>query len=431
VVYAQGIAPNQADAPLFQRLFTVIRQIQIIDNHAHPAFAGDPETHLLTVGKEGAEARLLDSLPWRLRPTNPEYLQALRALYDYPHQDLSLDHRQEVQALKQQKRTSGGSTYFNEVLDRVGIAVSLANRAGMSHTPLDRSRFKWVPFVDPYLFPLDNSVYRKMNPEYQLFFSSQEQLLQRYLEQVETRRPRTFDAYLRFIRESLERLKKDGAVAVAFEVAAVRSLRFDDPSRRQARRVYERYRSSTEVPEEEYRILQDYLFRYLLRQVTRLNLPVQIECGLRGGNTFSLANANPVHLENLLNDPLYRPTTFVLLNGCYPFTREAILLAGKPNVYVDSSGHMALALHPPDLARTLKEWLSLHPEKILFGTGATVINEQIGTEETYWLATESSRQALALALSEMVQEGRCDEAQALHFARLMLRENAVSVYGLR
>ncbi|MGH8005939.1 MAG: amidohydrolase family protein [Candidatus Binatia bacterium] len=417
--YAQPLEPGQAEAEtLFQRLLTALRQIQIIDNHAHPTLI------------EASEGKASLPLPVRLRPTNPEYVQAFRVLYDYPHADLSPDHVQELRALKQQKRATLGNAYFNDVLDRVGIAVSLANRASMNRAPLDHSRFKWVPFMDAYLFPLDNSVYKKMNAEYQTFFSLQERLLTRYLEQVETRRPRTFDAYLQFIRESLGRLKNEGAVAVAFDVAHVRSLRFDDPSRRQARRVYERYRSSTKVPEDEYHLLQDYLFRYLLRQATLLKLPIQIHCGLGTGTTLSLAAANPLHLENLLNDPQYRPTTFVLLNGGYPFTREAILLAGKSNVYVDSSGHMTLALYPSDLARTLKEWLTLYPEKILFGTGAVVVSDLLGAEETYWLATETGRRALALALSEMVQEGRCDEAQALDFARLVLRENAAHVYRL-
>ena len=300
----------------------------------------------------------------------------------------------------------------------------------MNNAPLDRSRFKWVPFIDAYLFPLDNTVYKKMNADSRVFFSSQEKLLTRYLEQVETSRPRTFDAYLRFVHESLARLKAEGAVAVNFEAAYVRALRFDDPSQRRARRVYERYRSSTEVPEDEYRDLQDYLFRDLLREVTKLGLPVQLHTGPRVGNAFGLSGSNPLHLENILNDPQYRQTTFILLHGGYPFMREAILLAGKPNVYVEPSDQMTLYLYPPDLAQVFKEWLTFYPEKILFGTSAMVVSDLVGAEETYWLAAETGRQALALALSEMVQEGRCDEAEALHFARLVLHDNAAKLYGL-
>ena len=120
---------------------------------------------------------------------------------------------------------------------------------------------------------------------------------------------------------------------------------------------------------------------------------------------------------------------FVLLHGGYPFTQETILLTAKPNVYVDASA-LSLLLYPQDVAKILKEWLMFAPEKILFGTDAIVIDEVVGAEETYWLATETIRQALALALSEMVQEGRCDEAEAVRMARLLLHDNAAKLYGL-
>lgn len=426
---AQSDDAHQTDA-LLQRLLTAIRQIQIIDNHAHPALPGDPEMDALTFEPAGLAAMESFPLPLRLRPTNPEYLQALRVLYDYPYADLSPEHLQELAALKQQKRAALGSAYFNEVLDKVGISISLANRVGMTSAPLDRQRFKWVAFIDAYLFPLNNTVYKKMNADQQVFFSSEEKLLKRYLDQVETGgKPRRFDDYLRFVRESLARLKADGAVAVKFEAAYLRSLHFDDPPQRQARRIYERYLHNTEVPEDEYRDLQDYLCRYLLREATKLGLPVHFHTGVPVGNAASVAGSNPLLLENIFNDPRYRQTTFVLLHGSYPFTREAILLAGKPNVYVDSSD-MTVYLHPVDLAQIFKEWLTFYAEKILFGTDAVIFSDLAGVEETYWLATEGGRQALALALNEMVQEGRCDEAEALRLARLVLHDNAAKLYGL-
>jgi len=427
---AQAQPPTApASETLFQRLLTAIRQIPIIDNHAHPALLGDAEMDALTFAPTGLSAMEPFLLPVRLRPTNLEYVPALQALYGYPHTDLSSDHLQELKALKRKQRSTVELSYFTSVLDKVGISVSLANRVGMTRTPLDRRRFKWVPFIDAYLFPLDNTSYKKQSADSAVFFSSEEKLLKRYFEQVETTRPRGFEAYLRFLHESLGRLKTDGAVAVKFEAAYLRSLRFNDPSGRQARRIYERYRNTTEVPLEEYRDLQDYLFRYLLQEVTKLGLPIHIHTGLGIGNTFRLGEAHPLQLENILSDARYRQTKFVLLHGGYPFTQETILLAVKPNVYVDASA-LSLVLYPQDVAKILKEWFTFAPEKILFGTDAIVIDEMVGAEETYWLATETARQALALALSEMVQEGRCDEAEALRMARLLLHDNAAKLYGL-
>lgn len=428
VVHAQAPIEPPSDV-LFQRLLTAIRQITIIDNHAHPAFPGDAEIDALTFAPEGLSTMEPFLWPVRLRPTNREYIPALQVLYGYPYTDLTPEHLQELKTLKRTQRSTSALNYFNSVLDKVGISISLANRVGMTRAPLDRNRFKWVPFLDAYLFPLDNTVYKKQNSDYALFLASEEKLLKRYFEQVETTRPRAFEAYLRFLHESVGRLKTDGAVAVKFETAYLRSLRFADPSGRQARRIYERYRSTTEVPVDEYRDLQDYLFRYLLREVAKLGLPVHIHTGFGIGNTFRLSDAHPLQLENLLSDTQYRQTTFVLLYGGYPFTQETILLAAKPNVYVDASA-LSLVLYPQDLAKVLKEWLTFYPEKILFGTDAVVVDEVIGAEETYWLATETARQALALALSEMVQERRCDEAEALRLARLILHDNAAKLYGL-
>ncbi len=404
---AQTSLPVPDDA-LFTRLLATIRQIQIIDNHAHPGLPGDVDREALSFHLGGTTSQEI-LLPLRLRPNNLELIPAFHALYGYPHTDLSLEHLRELAALKKNKRVSADASYFNTVLDKAGISISLANRVGMANISLDRQRFKWVPSIDAYLFPLNNSVYKKQHPAFQGFFSSEEKVLDRYFALVETARPRRFDAYLRFVRESVSRLKADGAIAVKFELAYLRSLSVDDPAQRQVRRIYERYRSTTDVPEEEYRKLQDYLFRFLLREVTAVGLPVLIHTGIGTRDVFRLSNANPLLLENLVTDPQYRNTKFVLLHGGYPFTQEARLLAGKPNVFLDTSG-LSLRLYPEEFARIVKEWLSFYPEKILFGTDATIVSDIIDVEEAYWLATESGRQGLALALTEMVEEKRCDEA---------------------
>ena len=424
---AQTSLPVPDDA-LFTRLLAAIRQIQIIDNHAHPGLPGDIEREALSFHLSGTTSQEI-LLPLRLRPNNLELIPAFHALYGYPHTDLSLEHLRELAALKKNKRVAADASYFNTVLDKAGISISLANRVGMANIPLDRQRFKWVPSIDAYLFPLNNSVYKKQHPAFQGVFSSEEKVLDRYFALVETTRPRRFDAYLRFVRESVSRLKADGAIAVKFELAYLRSLSVDDPAQRQVRRIYERYRSTTDVPEEEYRKLQDYLFRFLLREVTAVGLPVLIHTGIGMREVFRLNNANPLLLENLVTDPQYRNTKFVLLHGGYPFTQEAKLLSGKPNVFLDTSG-LSLRLYPEEFARVVKEWLSFYPEKILFGTDATIVSDIIDVEEAYWLATESGRQGLALALTEMVEEKRCDEVEALRLARLILHDTAAKLYGL-
>ncbi len=55
------------------------------------------------------------------------------------------------------------------------------------------------------------------------------------------------------------------------------------------------------------------------------------------GDYFNMSESNVMQLENILRDPRYSGTTFVMIHGGYPLEREAIWLAAIKNVYIDSS----------------------------------------------------------------------------------------------
>ena len=59
---AQSVTPHQADAP-FPRLLAAVRQMQIIDTHAHPALPGDAEMDALFFAAAGLMAMEPFSLP--------------------------------------------------------------------------------------------------------------------------------------------------------------------------------------------------------------------------------------------------------------------------------------------------------------------------------------------------------------------------------
>jgi chemotaxis response regulator CheB len=46
------------------------------------------------------------------------------------------------------------------------------------------------------------------------------------------------------------------------------------------------------------------------------------------------------------------------------------------------------------------------------------------------MTNESSRRALAIALTGMMSDGEIDRARALQIARMVMRETALSVYSL-
>jgi uncharacterized protein len=154
---------------------------------------------------------------------------------------------------------------------------------------------------------------------------------------------------------------------------------------------------------------------------------VHIHSAVGIGDYFNLSQGNIFNFENILRDPRYSATTFVMLHGGYPYEREAIWLAAVKNVYLDSS-FMEIVMYPSELKNSLKIWLETFPDKITFGTDSFPYNETLGAEESYWLGVQSSRTALAGALAEMVSEGEVTESQALRLAHGYLHDNAVAIY---
>jgi len=134
-------------------------------------------------------------------------------------------------------------------------------------------------------------------------------------------------------------------------------------------------------------------------------------------------------LEPLFNDPELRQTNFVLLHGGWPYSRELTALLTKPNVYADFS-MQGLLTGPGQLAHALRPWLSYVPEKVRFGTDAYPYSEQMGWEESAYVATHAGRTALGLALTGMLRDGEITRSRAAELAHLVLRGNAHRLYRL-
>src|SRR5258706_13881511 len=122
-----------------------------------------------------------------------------------------------------------------------------------------------------------------------------------------------------------------------FEAAYFRSLYFSDPPREKAEAIYAKYVWGGVPSDEEYRTFQDYIFRVLIDQAGKLNLPVHFHSAVGIGDYFSLRNGNPLNLENILRDPRYAKTKFVLIHRGYPYTLEMIWLTPANNGDTDSS----------------------------------------------------------------------------------------------
>jgi uncharacterized protein len=404
---------------IYQRLLPQIEKIPMFDHHAHPGFADDPDVD--------AMAAAPGSVPVRERDTNPELVTAAQALWGYPYNDLSPEHTRWLVEKKAEVRKQRGNQYFSDILDKLNIEQGVANRAMMADY-LDPKRFVWVFFADSFLWPFDNQREAARNPDEQVYIPLQEKMLNRWMAQEGLRRlPPTFSDYLTFVSHTLEENQRKGAIAEKFEVAYFRPTRFSDPAREQAEAIYQRFVGGGVPSEAEYRTFQDYIFRYLVREGGRLHLPVHIHSAVGIGDYFNLSESNILNLENILRDPRYQTTTFVMIHGGYPYDRQAIWLAALKNVYLDTS-ETEILLYPSEFKKLLKQWLETFPEKITFGTDCFPYNEALGAEESYWLGVESSRTALTAALAEMISEKEITEAQALELAHGYLHDNAVGIY---
>jgi uncharacterized protein len=404
-----------------------IGKIRAVDNH----------THVNSINPDDADSDALHieelpefSFPARLRPDNPDWLAAYQALYGYPHADLSDPHMTELRATMQRLRKDQGENFPTWVLDRIGTEVMLGNRIAMG-PGLAPPRFRWVSYVDALMLPLSTTAERAASPDFQALYPYEEKLLGRYLADLQVPRlPATLDAYLKtVVTPTLERQQKAGCLAVKFEAALLRPLDFDEVSPETASRVYARYAQGGVPSHADYKALQDFLFRTIAREAGRVGMAVHIHSFHGPGGFYRVAGSDPLLLEPTFNDPTLRKTNFVIVHGGGIYAPHAGAMLWKPNVYLDMSA-MPLIYSPATLAGVLRDWLLNHPEKVLFGTDASAFGPDTGWELTAWMGTTHARQALAIALTGMINNGEVTHARAEEIATMVMRTNAGKLYNL-
>jgi uncharacterized protein len=208
-------------------------------------------------------------------------------------------------------------------------------------------------------------------------------------------------------------------------MAYLRTLSVGNPQKTEAASVY----TSRSTPSEgDYKLLQDYIFRYIASECGRLGMAVHIHTCAGAGGYFDIAGGNPMLLEPLFDDPALRKTQFVMVHGGWPWTREAQALLVKANAWADFS-LLGLLLPPRALSQVLRGWLEYMPDKVLFGTDSGPFDPTVAFEQTAVAASRSAREALGMALTAMMNDGEITRDRAQELARMSLRDNARRLYG--
>jgi uncharacterized protein len=410
----------QAQTPVDSGLAAYIATIHAIDNHAHPMRPVAPGAP----ADSEYDALPLDAIPpfpipWRLTLEAPVWPRAARSLYG------STDT-----AVAAGVKRARGAAFPVWVLDRAGIDVMLANRIALG-PGLAAPRFRWVPFDDALLFPLDTRREAARSPDTRSLYPRETALLRRYLRDLNVDTfPPTLDSYIAtVVVPTLRRQREDGAVAVKFEIAYLRPLDFGDPDSAAARAVYARYVTDGTPTSVETKTLTDYLFRVVAREAGRLGLAVHLHVLETFGGFYGARGATAGLLEPAFNDSTLRGTNFVIIHGGWPAVGETEAMLGKPNVYADIS-MLDLMLGPAELAQVLRAWLTRWPDKVLFGTDAFEGGPSQGWEEGAVVAATTARRALAMALTAMLRDGDIGIERAHALARMVLRDNAIALYHL-
>lgn len=406
-----------------------IDSIWAVDNHAHPvlsppADATDREFDALPVDSLDPE-----SVPPAFRPDFPALHDAWKTLYGFDAQPpLDADGLKRLNEARDRVKQQQGEHFSEWVLDQAHIGTQVANRVALGRG-VQPPRFRWVPYVDALLFPLDNRGLAAATPDRKQFFPLEDKVRARYLKASGlTAIPATLDIYLsKVVTPTLERQRADGAIAEKFEVAYLRSFDFTDPPQDQAARIYARWAHGGIPDPGQYKVLQDFLFRTIAGECGRLGMGVHIHAMAGDGSYFGVGGVNPLLLEPLFNDPRLRSTNFVLLHGGWPYERITAALLEKPNVYADISSQ-DLLMPPHTEAQWLREWLEWEPEKVLFGTDGYPFSDEMGWSESTWIANRNGREALGIALTGMLDDGEITRDQAYALARNVLRGNAETLY---
>ena len=400
-IFLESCAQKIPDPVLVEQ----IAKIKAIDNYC---------IMLRATANQGTEEEPADllgqppfDLPVNLRFDNPHWICAWRDLYGYKYNDMEKEHLNLLFNQKQLIKRQQGDNYPIWVLDKLGIETALVNwpGLGLGQTP---PRFYGVPCVDDFLIPFSDIRY--------------------YISDIKP--AATLGEYTKtVVTPALESFKQDGAIAIKFIVIMYRRpLNFEKVSSVEAASVYEQLLVGKEVSINEQRKLEDYLFRYITQEAGRLDLKVHIYSGIGRDTHFNISGANPMLLESVFNDPDQRNTEFVINHGGWPFEKEAGAMLVKPNVYIDFSGQ-AWFRSTHSLSKTIRAWLEWYPEKVLFGTKALGVSPLLDWEERAWLSAKTARNALAIALTEMMNDGQISHKRAFELAEMVLRTNALRLYG--
>jgi predicted TIM-barrel fold metal-dependent hydrolase len=169
--------------------------------------------------------------------------------------------------------------------------------------------------------------------------------------------------------------------------------------------------------------LDDYLFHQFMRFARELDLPVQIHTGHLADTRNRVSQANAALLTPVLE--LHSAVQFDLFHGNWPYLGDFLFLGKNyPNAILDLC--WAYVVDPLYSQELLRRAVMTVPHTKIHGFGGdySVVPELVVAHLTI------AREAIASALTDLVECGWLEEEEALHLAADWLYNNPNRFYGL-
>jgi len=216
------------------------------------------------------------------------------------------------------------------------------------------------------------------------------------------------------------------AIAVKDQSAYWRRLNFEKVSDEDAAPIFARFfRKDPSLTPAETKALQDNLFRHCLRRATEYHLPIKLHTGYFARHAsldLERIRDNMTEVTRLVRE--FPDTTFVLMHIGYPYQHELIALCKQyPRVYADMC--WAWIIDPASSGRFLREFLMAAPSCKLFSFGGDFIPVELVPGHA-----RMARRGIALALTQLVQEGWIEESDVPALVERIMRGNAHETFDL-
>ena len=215
------------------------------------------------------------------------------------------------------------------------------------------------------------------------------------------------------------------ATAVKSQNAYSRNIDYQPTPAEKAEKPFSRLLNREELSREERKVVEDHLFWYAVEKATSCNLPVKLHTGYYAGDNYMrlswlINNAGSACdlCRNSIN------TRFVFMHICYPYYEEILSVAKHyTNAFIDMC--WSWIINPVAAKDFLKKYLVAAPANKLLSFGG----DYIPVEPVVGHA-RIARHGIALALSELVEEGWMPAENALEMIDPIMHGNARRIFSL-